>query len=77
MNAISTCSPESLDMEILLLSLMRCDERDAHLCKTELELEGDGDSDGCWYAMAARAENKRFREKLVSQIEDLKQNNAK
>jgi len=52
------------DLEIL----RRAEERDKHLESLALEASRDGDDEGVWFAMAARAENKRFLDKLRSAI---------
>lgn len=48
--------------------LRRCKERDARMEQTALEAEREGDHDGCWIAMASRAENKRFMDRLEADL---------
>lgn len=47
----------------------RCEARDARLEKQALDAERDGDHDGCWLAMAARATNKRVMDRIKSDLE--------
>ena len=51
--------------------LRRCQERDARLEKEALTAEREGDQDGCWLAMAARAENKRVMDKITADLKNL------
>jgi hypothetical protein len=46
----------------------RCTERDLGFEKQAIEAERDGDADGCWIAMAARAENKRVMEQIKKDL---------
>jgi len=48
--------------------IRRCDARDANLEQRALEAERAGDQECCWMNMAARAENKRFRDRLVADL---------
>lgn len=48
--------------------LRRCRERDARLERTAIEAEREGDADGCWIAMAARAENQRVIDKITKDL---------
>jgi hypothetical protein len=48
--------------------LRRCKERDIRLEEQALEAEREGDQDGCWLAMAARAESKRAMDKIQSDL---------
>lgn len=53
-------------------SLIRgCEERDATMLENALALEAQGDSEGCWFAMASRAENQRFKERLQRDLAKL------
>jgi broad specificity polyphosphatase/5'/3'-nucleotidase SurE len=49
--------------------LKRCDERETRLAKMAVESERDGDDEFCWIAMAARAENKRLRDNIATELE--------
>jgi hypothetical protein len=53
--------------------LKNCRERDARLQENALACERDGDSEGCWFAMAARAENQRLIDKILAEFPDLEQ----
>lgn len=44
--------------------LKRCEEIDERCRENALEAEAEGDTEACWLAMATRAENKRFKERL-------------
>lgn len=52
--------------------IRRCDQRDAVLAKRALDAERDGDEECCWMCKAARAENKRMRDKIAADVEKLK-----
>lgn len=49
--------------------IRRCKERDLAFEKMALEAEREGDSEGCWIAMAGRAENKRIMDKIQSDVD--------
>jgi hypothetical protein len=48
--------------------LARCQERDARLERDAVEAERDGDTEGAWFAMACRAENRRFMQRVQAHI---------
>lgn len=51
--------------------IKRCDDRDKKLEERAIAAERDGDSECCWMCMAARAENKRVREKIANDVAEL------
>lgn len=61
--------PTGSRKEVGLKLIQQCRERDARLEQQALEAERDGDVDGCWLAMAARAENKRALDKIQSDLD--------
>lgn len=58
-------SPEGLNAAELLA---RCEERERRFAENAIAAERDGDEQGTWFAMAARAENKRLMDRLKSDI---------
>jgi hypothetical protein len=48
--------------------LKRCQDRDAELEQSALEAERAGDHEAAWFAMATRAENRRFMQKLFKEL---------
>ncbi len=60
--------PTGTRKEIGLELIRRCQERDTKLEKVALDAERDGDTDGCWLAMAARAQNKRSWDKIAADV---------
>jgi hypothetical protein len=48
--------------------IRRCKELDKWLETAALDAEREGDTDGCWLAMACRSENKRLMDKVEKQI---------
>ncbi len=61
-------SQEDMERESLRQRLLEiAHERDQRMEATAIEAEREGDTECCWYAMAVRAENKRFIQKLESE----------
>lgn len=58
-------SPEGLSAPELLA---RCEERERRFAENAIAAERDGDEQGTWFAMAARAENNRLMERLKADI---------
>ena len=52
--------------------LKRCEEREARFAENAIDAERDGDSEAAWFAMAARAENKRIMEKIKTDLRETK-----
>lgn len=63
----AAASPNAMPMGYAEV-LRRCRERDKRFETQALEAEREGDEDGCWLAMAARAENQRFIDKIEAHL---------
>lgn len=62
--------PTGTRLEVGMELIRRCQERDIRLEKQALEAERDGDTDGCWLAMATRAQNKRVWDKIQADLDN-------
>ena len=56
--------------------IRRCEERDKSLLEQALAMEADGDTQGCWFAMAGRANNARFMERVHADLRSLENANC-
>lgn len=65
-------APTGTREEIAVELLRRIDEREERLKKHALEATREGDDDGVWMAMAARAEDRRFRERILRDMPHLR-----
>ena len=60
--------------ELAAYMLKRCAEREAQLAKEAIDAEREGDTEGCWMAMAIRAENTRTKERIERDLAKLQNN---
>lgn len=51
--------------------LKRCQDREERFAENAIAAERDGDTEGTWLAMAARAENNRMIERLTRDLKTL------
>lgn len=56
--------------------ISRCEARDASMLEQALAMEAAGDEDGCWFAMAGRAENTRFLARMRADLAKLERDFA-
>jgi hypothetical protein len=68
--------PTGTRLEQGLELIRRCDARDSSLAQRAIEAERDGDHECCWACMAARAENKRIRDKIAADVAELQAQTA-
>ena len=61
--------------EVAVELIRRCDERDGRLETVALEAEREGDTDGTWMAMHIRSENKRARDRIESDLKNIRSTN--
>lgn len=50
--------------------LRRCEAREIRLCQAALDAKCEDDTEGVWIAMAARAENNRFKARLIADMKE-------
>lgn len=61
---INPADPHPSDADLL----KRCEEREVRFAENALAAERDGDHEATWFAMAARAENKRLMDKIKAAL---------
>ena len=63
--------PTGTRLEQAMQIMERCKALDASTLANALAAEEDGDAEACWMAMATRAENARFMERLQKDIDTM------
>ena len=62
-------APTGSRVDVAAEMMRRCAARERRVCQAALDAESEGDEEGVWIAMAARAENNRFKARLLAEVE--------